>query len=103
MMQDYHEVFTRFKEEFPRVYAEYATMGREIHESSGPLTEKIRWLVKIVISGATGHHRALATHIRKGREAGLKDDEIKHALLMLIPTTGFPTFMKAYKALNDLK
>ena len=102
-MQDVHEIFTKFKAEFPRVYAEYATMGREIHESSGPLQEKTRWLVKIAISGASRHYKALETHIKKGREAGLQEEEIKHALLMLIPTTGFPTFMEAYRVYSELE
>ena len=42
------------------------------------------------------------THIVKGKAAGLGDEEIKHALLLLIPTVGFPTFMKAYKMLWEL-
>jgi alkylhydroperoxidase/carboxymuconolactone decarboxylase family protein YurZ len=66
------------------------------------LAEKSRWLIKIAISAACNHKRALATHIKKARAAGVKDDEIKHALLLLIPTAGFPVFMKAYSVLNNM-
>ena len=31
------------------------------------------------------------------------DEEIKHALLMLITTTGFPTFMEAYAVFKKMK
>jgi 4-carboxymuconolactone decarboxylase len=95
-MKDFHEIFTEFKEDFPKVYVGHEALGKEIHEKSGPLPEKIRWLIKIVISGASHHTIALETHIMKGKEAGVTDDEIKHALLLLLQTTGFPTFMEAY-------
>src|SRR6185369_10351334 len=95
-MKDLHATFSKFKEDFPKIHASYESLGTEIHESSGPLPEKIRWLVKIAVSGASHHLTSLETHIAKGREAGLTDDEIKHALLLLLQTTGFPTFMEAY-------
>jgi 4-carboxymuconolactone decarboxylase len=102
-MDDVHEIFTMFREEFPLIHDKYEGLGQEIHEKSGPLPEKVRWLLKIVISGASGHKLALETHIIKGREAGLTDGEIKHALLLLIPTVGFPTFMEAYQVLSTLR
>jgi alkylhydroperoxidase/carboxymuconolactone decarboxylase family protein YurZ len=34
--------------------------------------------------------RALETHIRKAMAAGVDEAEIKHTLLLLIPTAGFP-------------
>jgi 4-carboxymuconolactone decarboxylase len=101
-MEDFHAIFSQFKGEFPQVYRENETLGREIHEKGGPLPEKSRWLIKIAISGASKHERALETHIRKAREAGVTDEEIKHALLLLIPTVGFPTFMEAYSVLKGL-
>ena len=102
-MEDIHLAFTRFKIEFPDVFAKYEALGKEIHENSGPLPEKTRWLLKIVISASSGHRRALETHLAKGREAGLNDDEIAHALLLLIQTQGLPTFMSAYEVLRDLR
>jgi 4-carboxymuconolactone decarboxylase len=100
-MEDLHAIFTRFKTEFPQVYQEHETLGRIIHETGGPLPEKVRWLIKAAISGATGHALALETHIAKAREAGATEAEIRHALLLLIQTVGFPTFMEAYTTLNQ--
>ncbi len=101
-MEDIHKIFTRFKAEFPEVYAKHAALGKEIHESVGPLGEKSRWLIKIAISAACNHKRALTTHIKKAKAAGVADEEIKHALLLIIPTAGFPTFMKAYAVADKL-
>jgi len=102
-MKDLHKIFTMFKEEFPEVHSSHESLGKEIHEESGPLPEKIRWLIKIAVSAANRHSRALETHIMKAREAGVTDAEIKHALLMLIQTSGFPTFMDAYSVLKGMK
>ena len=102
-MEDIHDIFTEFKKEFPEIYAKHEALGKEIHEKSGPLSEKTRWLIKMAVSAACNHKRALETHIRKAKAAGISDDEVKHALLLLIPTAGFPAFMKAfavYKSIN---
>jgi 4-carboxymuconolactone decarboxylase len=102
-MEDLHEIFAKFKEDFPKVYSDHEALGKEIHEKSGPVPEKVRWLIKIAISGASHHLLALETHIMKAKEAGVTDEEIKHALLMLIQTTGFPTFMEAYTVFKKIE
>jgi 4-carboxymuconolactone decarboxylase len=102
-MRDIHEAFTKFKAEFPQVYAEHEALGKLIHEKAGPLPEKTRWLLKIAISAANGHKKALETHILKARESGLTDKEIAHALLLLIQTSGFPAFMGAYEVFQNTK
>ena len=99
-MKDIHEIFSQFKKEFPEIHAKHEALGKEIHEMGGPLSEKSRLLIKIAISGACNHKRALETHIRKAKAAGVKEDEIRHALLLLIPTAGFPAFMKSYAVLK---
>ena len=95
-MDDLHEIFTAFKKDFPEIYQGHEALGKKIHEEGGPLPDKVRWLVKVAVSGATGHMLALETHIAKSRKAGATDEEIKHALLLIIQTVGFPGFMEAY-------
>jgi alkylhydroperoxidase/carboxymuconolactone decarboxylase family protein YurZ len=101
-MEDFHDIFTQFKKDFPEVHEMQEDLGREIHENSGPLDEKTRWMIKIAISGSCNHKRALDTHIRKAKEAGVTEAEIKQSLLLLIPTAGFPTFMKAYSVYKSV-
>ncbi len=101
-MKDIHETFTVFKNEFPELYTKYEEFGREVHLNGGPLSEKMRSLLKLVISGASGHHRALETHLAKAKEIDVPEDEIMHALLLLIPTCGFPTFMEAFTTFKKM-
>ena len=102
-MKDLHKIYTIFKKDFPGINAGHEALGEKIHKESGPLPEKSRWLIKIAISGASRHPLALETHIKKAREAGATEAEIKHALLLLIQTVGFPTFMEAYSVFKNLK
>ncbi len=101
-MQDLHEIFTAFKKDFPAIYEGHEALGKVIHEQVGPLPEKVRWLIKVAVSGASGHRISLETHIAKAREAGATEDEIKHTLLLIIQTTGFPMFMEAYQTYKNM-
>jgi alkylhydroperoxidase/carboxymuconolactone decarboxylase family protein YurZ len=102
-MEDVHKIFSEFKKEFPEIHEKHEALGKEVHEKGGPLPEKSRWLIKIAISAACNHKRALETHLHKAREAGVNEDEITHALLLLIPTAGFPAFMKSYAVFKSIK
>jgi 4-carboxymuconolactone decarboxylase len=102
-VKDLHDVFTLFKKDFPDVFQGHEALGKIIHEKSGPLPEKFRWLIKVGISGASGHAIALETHILRARESGATEEEIKHALLLIIQTTGFPMFMEAYSTYKKMR
>ncbi len=102
-MKDLHKIFTLFKDDFPNVYAQHEALGREIHENGGPLPEKTRWLIKVAISASSQHKLSLETHLAKARQAGATEDEIKHALLLIMQTTGFPMFMEAYSVFKNVK
>jgi alkylhydroperoxidase/carboxymuconolactone decarboxylase family protein YurZ len=102
-MEDIHQIFSQFKSEFPEVHQKHEALGKAVHEKGGSLSEKNRWLIKIAISAACNHKRALETHLQKAQAAGVGEDEIKHALLLLIPTAGFPAFMKAYAVFKAKK
>ncbi len=102
-MKEIHKTLSRFRKKYSSVYAMHEALGQEIHEKSGPLPEKTRWLIKVGISGASSHKTALETHISKAKEAGASDDEVLHTLLLLIQTTGFPTFMEAYTVFENMR
>lgn len=102
-VEDIHRIFGEFKSAYPDIHSAHEALGRLIHEQSGPLPDTTRWLLKIVISAAGNHKIALETHIFKGKEAGLTGEEVMHALLLLIPTMGFPCFMEAYSVFKGIE
>ncbi|NLV72431.1 MAG: carboxymuconolactone decarboxylase family protein [Actinobacteria bacterium] len=95
-MQDIPKPYAQFKARFPQILERNEELGTFIHEYGGPLDEKTRWLIKLGISAAGRHQTGVATHAKRAKEAGATEEEIIHALLLVIPTCGFPTFMEAY-------
>jgi 4-carboxymuconolactone decarboxylase len=100
-MRDVPELYAKFAARFPEILAKNEELGTYIHEHGGPLDEKTRWLVKLGISAASRHQTGVATHAKRARAAGATDAEVLHALLLVIPTCGFPTFMEAYREYDE--
>ena len=46
IIKDLHKIFSEFQKDFPEVDLRYEMLGKEIHEKSGPLSDKVRWLIK---------------------------------------------------------
>lgn len=101
-MRDVHEAYTTFKQEYPELSELLDSTSKALHEKGGPLDARTRALVKIAASAASRHHKALETHIVAARETGVDEPEIVHALLLLVTTCGFPTFMEAYSKYKRL-
>ena len=96
-MQEHFPLYAEFREQCPEILERNEALGEYIHQQGGPLDDKMRWLVKLGISAASQHRTSVGTHIARAREAGASEEEILHALLLVIPTCGFPTFMEAYQ------
>lgn len=45
---------------------------------------------------------AVHSHTRKALEAGCTPEEIRHVVLMLLPTVGMPSMMAAMTWVNDI-
>jgi len=101
-MKDVPEVYAGFAERFPEIINKNEELGVLIHEQGGPLDDKTRALIKLGISAASRHQTAVTTHAARAREAGASEEEIMHALLLVIPSCGFPVFMEAYREYQRL-
>ncbi len=102
-MRDVHDIYTTFRSEFPELSERINATSHAIHVEGGPLDEKTRALIKLAVAGAAGHLTALETHVVSARELGVSEQEIVHALLMLVSTCGFPTFMEAYRTFKRME
>jgi len=101
-MKDIHEVYTVFKAEYPELARQIDATSHALRVEGGPLDAKTCALVKLAAAAAGGHQRAVETHLAAAREAGVAEAEIEHALLLLITTCGFPTFMEAYSTYKGM-
>ncbi|MBI4380159.1 MAG: carboxymuconolactone decarboxylase family protein [candidate division NC10 bacterium] len=93
--------FQRFTKEFPKAYAAYERLGQACH-MSGPLDAKTRELIKLGMSIAARSEGAVHSHVRKALHAGASPQEIRHAVLLAIPTLGLPTTVAAFTWVSDI-
>jgi AhpD family alkylhydroperoxidase len=100
-MTELPKPFKKFTEDYPKVADAYEKLGSEIH-SAGPLDEKTRALVKLSISVGSRMEGAVHSHTRKALDAGCSKEEIKHAVLLSLPTIGLPNMMAAMTWVNDI-
>jgi len=93
--------FKKFVEDFPDVAKSYEEMGNAAHKA-GPLDEKTRALVKIAISTGARLEGAVHSHVRKAINAGVTKEEMRHAVLLSLPTIGLPSMMAALGWVDDI-
>lgn len=97
----YPGAFQRFHEDFPGVASAYESLGSEVHRA-GPLDEKTRALIKLGISTGARLEGAVHSHTRKALEAGATPAEIRHAVLLALPTLGLPSTIAALTWVDDV-
>lgn len=98
---DIQDQLSYFSKKHSEVYEAYTAYGKAIHEQ-GPLSEKMRWLIKIAISATEGYEYSLLTHMHKALAAGCTPEEVEHALLLVAPTAGFPRMMEALLRFREM-
>lgn len=69
---------------------------------AGPLDEKVMQLVQLGAAAAIRSEGAVHSHVRRAQALGASDLEIRHALIALTSTIGFPTVSAALSWADDV-
>lgn len=94
------QAYQDFTVKYRSIWEAYNQLGAAVHQQ-GPLDEKTRELVKLGIAVGARLEGAVHAHTRKALEAGVLPEEIRHAVLLAIPTQGFPAMMAALTWIED--
>ena len=84
-----------------KVWAAYEHLGEAVAES-GPLDAKTRRLVKLALAIGCSSERAVHSHVRRAVAEGMTANELRHVMLLSIPTLGLPTAVKALTWMDDI-
>jgi AhpD family alkylhydroperoxidase len=76
-------------------------LGRTVRES-GPLQEKEIQLIQLAAAAAVKSEGGVHSHARRAMEAGASAEEVRHALLVLISTLGYPNVAAALSWVDDV-
>lgn len=93
--------FQEFMDNHPEVAKGYNQLGDAVHHA-GPLDEKTRALIKLGISTGARLEGAVHSHARKALAAGVTPEEMKHAVILSLPTIGLPSMMAALSWIDDV-
>ena len=93
--------FEQFVQRFPQAHAAYERLGEACH-TSGPLDPKTRELVQLGMAIGIRSEGAVHSHVKKALAAGATAEEIRHAVLLGIPTLGLPTTVAAFTWIGDI-
>jgi AhpD family alkylhydroperoxidase len=92
--------FQKLSKEFPGVLAALEALGKSA--AKGPLPEKFVELIKLGAAAAMRSEGSVHSHAHRAVAAGASSAEVRHALIALISTIGFPQASAALSWVGDL-
>lgn len=93
--------YQQFQKKYPAIAQAYDQLGATVHQA-GPLDEKTRALLKLALAVGAQMEGATHAHTARALEVGATPDEIRHVVLLAIPTIGFPRMMTAMTWVDDI-
>ena len=85
----------------PELETAEETLGKTLKEQ-GPLDEKTAHFLQLAASVAIHSEGGVHSHVRQALENGATSDEIRHAIMLLTSTLGFPTVSAALSWAEDI-
>lgn len=71
-------------------------------KAAGPLNRKTAELIQLAAAAAIRSEGSVHSHARRAVEAGAKPNEVRHAIILLTSTIGFPTVSAALSWAEDV-
>ena len=96
-----HDHYLRLKERHGDLMNAVEALGTAAR-NAGPLDEKTTHLIQLAAAAAIGSHGSTHSHAKRALEAGATPEEIRHAVLVLTSTVGFPTVAAALAWVEDV-
>ena len=93
--------YERFKEQYRKVGEAVETLGQAV-KAAGPLDERSGHLIQLAAAAAIRSEGSVHSHVRRALEAGASPEEVRHALVLLTSTIGFPAVAAALSWAADI-
>jgi len=89
------------KERYPEYCAAVEKLGKTVR-AAGPLDEKTGHLIQLAAAVGVRSEGSVHSHTRRAMEAGATPEEIRHAVILLTSTVGYPLVAAALSWINDI-
>jgi len=100
-MKRYPAQYTEIMKRYKKVMSALDGLGRAT-KSAGPLNKKSAELIQLAAAAAIRSEGSVHSHARRALAAGARPDELRHALILLTSTIGFPTVSAALSWVDDV-
>lgn len=92
--------YKSIKKRYPNVSAALVALGTSVREA-GPIDAKTGHLIQLAGAAGIRSEGAVHSHARQAIAAGASPEEIRHAVLLLTSTIGFPTAAAVLSWVDD--
>ncbi len=99
--QELPKNYQLMQKQHPDLIQAVSNLGQAVRKE-GPLDEKSVELLQMSAAAALRLEGAVHSHARRALKAGASPEEIRHALVVLTSTTGFPTVAAAMSWVRDV-
>lgn len=96
-----HNTYERLKQQSPDYLDAVEALGTAVRHA-GPLDEIVVQLIQLGAAAAIRSEGAVHSHTRRALEAGATPEQIRHTLISLTSTIGFPTVVAAISWADDV-
>ena len=93
--------YARIQGRYQKVIAALEELGKAT-KAAGPLDKKTSELIQLAAAAAVRSEGSVHSHARRALAAGASADEIRHAVVLLTSTIGFPTVSAALSWADDV-
>lgn len=93
--------FRRFLQRYPDVEKAHMELSLVINRQ-GPLGERERRLIRLGIAVGQQSQGAVKSHARRAVDEGIAPEELRHAVLLALPTAGFPAMIAASEWVEEV-
>jgi len=93
--------YLKINARYPQVIAALESLGETLR-CAGPLDQKTVHLTQLAAAAAVHSEGAVHSHARRALASGATGEEVRHALLCLTSTIGFPNVTAALSWAEDV-
>jgi 4-carboxymuconolactone decarboxylase len=93
--------YQKMRKQHPAFFEALESLGEAVRKA-GPLDEKTVHLVQLAAAAASRSEGAVHSHTRRAIDAGASPAEVRHALIALTSTIGFPNVTAALSWAEDM-
>ena len=93
--------FDHVEQKHPKFMNAVEQLGKAVREE-GPLDEKTSNLIQLAAAATNRSEGAVHSHTKRAIEAGAKQEEIIHTIILLTSTIGFPNVSAALSWADDV-